>query len=50
MTRKNAKWKWGPEEDAAFRKLKQALTSAPILAYPDFEQPFTVQTDASTSG
>jgi len=50
MTRKNAKWKWGSEEDTAFRKLKQALTSAPILACPDFERPFTVQTDASTSG
>jgi len=45
MTRKNAKWKWRPEEDAAFRKLKQALTSASILACPDFERSFTVQTD-----
>jgi len=50
MTRKNAKWKWGPEEDAVFPKLKQALTSAPILACPDFERPFIVQTDASISG
>jgi len=50
MTRKNAKWKWGPEKNAAFHKLKQALISTPILACSDFEQPFTVQTDASTSG
>jgi len=50
LTRKNAKWCWGPEEDLAFRRLKDALTTAPILACPNFERKFILQTDASTSG
>jgi len=50
LTRKNAKWHWGPEEDRAFQQLKHALTIAPILACPDFERKFILQTDASTSG
>ena len=31
----------------AFEKLKTALTSAPLLAYPDFSLPFTIQCDTS---
>jgi hypothetical protein len=31
----------------AFELLKQALVSSPILTYPDFRQPFIVQSDAS---
>src|SRR5436190_4810744 len=50
LTKKNARWKWGTEELAAFEKLKQALTSAPVLACPDFSRRFFLQTDASTSG
>eukprot|EP00955_Chlamydomonas_euryale_P071520 361098-Chlamydomonas_euryale.AAC.1 len=43
-------WKWGPEQDAAFKELKQALTTAPILALPDPNQPFIVTCDASDIG
>ena len=28
-------------------KLKQKLTSAPLLAYPDYKKPFILDTDAS---
>ena len=34
----------------AFNTLKVALTSAPILAYPNCEDPFTLDTDASNDG
>lgn len=33
-----------------FELLKAALSSAPVLALPDFSQPFIVETDASNSG
>jgi hypothetical protein len=41
---------WTSIHDSAFRALKQALSSAPILALPDFSVPFHVMTDASGSG
>ena len=34
----------------AFSKLKECLTSAPILALPDWSKPFIVDTDASDFG
>ena len=41
---------WTPSTQTAFEALKQALTSAPVLALPDFRLPFTVETDASAIG
>ena len=35
-------WMW-----ATFNQLKQALVSAPILAYPDFREHFRLYVDAS---
>ena len=40
-------WRWGGDEQAAFDMLKQALSSAPVLAHPDPQRQWTVQTDAS---
>jgi hypothetical protein len=37
-----------PDVIASFGKLKQALVSTPVLAFPDFDKPFTIQTDASS--
>ena len=44
------KEKWTPECDTAFQRLKEMLTSPPVLAYPDFTKPFVVETDASLHG
>ena len=41
---------WTPDVEHAFQSLKQALTSTPVLALPDFTKPFILETDASTSG
>ncbi|KAK7925333.1 hypothetical protein WMY93_007643 [Mugilogobius chulae] len=41
---------WTPECQHSFDALKAALTSAPILAYAHYEQPFIVYTDASNQG
>ena len=44
---KTAKWEWGPEQQEAFEKMKKEITSDVLLAYPDFEKPFVIHTDAS---
>ena len=41
---------WDENCQAAFDRLKQALTEAPILAYPDFTLPFDLYVDASDEG
>ena len=41
---------WGKDQDTAFETLKKRLTSAPILAFPDFSRPFVITTDACTTG
>ena len=38
---------WGKEQEENFNRLKQVLTEAPVLVYPDFEKEFILQTDAS---
>ena len=41
---------WSPECEHSFEELKSKLTSAPVLAYADFSQPFILETDASHDG
>jgi hypothetical protein len=41
---------WDDDATMAFRALETALTTGPILQMPDFDKPFTVDTDASGSG
>lgn len=50
LLRKGVVFKWTTEADAAFNCLKQALVTAPVLALPDFNKEFTVETDASDTG
>lgn len=50
LTEKSREWQWGPEQEDAFQILKRALTTAPILAYPNERDPFVLDTDASNFG
>ena len=49
LLKKNA-WGWILEADRAFCTLKEAMTRAPVLALPDFSQPFIVESDACGTG
>lgn len=50
LTRKNVPFIWDKDCEEALNNLKQHLVSAPILACPDFNLPFQVETDASDFG
>ena len=50
MTEKSSKFEWGPEQQESWMKLKQKLTTAPVLVYPDPEATFVLDTDASDQG
>ncbi len=41
---------WGDVQETAFIQLKTLLTTAPALAYPDFNKDFYLYTDASDIG
>jgi hypothetical protein len=42
-----AKFVWIESQQKAFEGLKHRLCSAPVLALPDLQQPFEIETDAS---
>lgn len=50
LLKKNSKWSWGENQQAGFVKLKKCLTTSPVLACPDFDLDFVLQTDASDTG
>ena len=53
LTKTDEPWQWGEQQQWAFDELKEALSSAPVLALPDIKKaadgsaPFLVQADAS---
>ena len=47
LTRKDAPFNWSEECQQSFEKLKQLLTEAPVLCFPDFSRDFLLETDAS---
>ena len=50
LTKKGAPFVWSEACEVSFTKLKDLLTTAPVLAFPDFRKPFILETDASGVG
>ena len=50
LTKKNIVFVWSGDCERAFQRLKELLTTTPILKYPDFSRPFILETDASGCG
>lgn len=47
LLKNDTKFNWDDSCEEAFQRLKEILTSAPLLRSPDFEKPFFLSTDAS---
>ena len=47
LTRKEEKWRWGNEQQEAFKQLKQVFTSKPLLVALDIDKEFRVEADTS---
>ena len=50
LSKKDTKFDWTFCCDSAFKALKRALTTAPVLAFPDTDKPFELVCDASGIG
>ena len=50
LTKRNAKFVWGDEQQNSFMEIKRLLVSQPVLKFPDSDFPFIIQVDASNYG
>lgn len=50
LLKKGETFCWTSAHEEAFQALKTALSTAPVLALPDFSTVFTIETDASDKG
>ena len=50
LLKKHSLFIWTTEHTTTFNTLKECLSSAPVLALPDFTQQFCNETDASNLG
>ncbi|KAJ8352113.1 hypothetical protein SKAU_G00235890 [Synaphobranchus kaupii] len=44
LLKKDTPWHWGQEQDVAMRTLKDSISAAPALAFPDKTKPFILET------
>ncbi len=50
LTHKDTRFQWTEECQKAFGDLKTRLVEAPVLAYPNYQKDFMLETDASIAG
>jgi hypothetical protein len=47
LMKKDVKFEWIAHKQRAFEKIKEAVTSAPVLVLPDHDQPFRIEANGS---
>ena len=47
LTERKLKFEWGPEEEAAFNKLKDSITNEKTMIYFNPKRPIVVRVEAS---
>ena len=50
LLKKGHPFHWNAAQEKSFQDLKQALTCASVLAFPNYDEPFVLYTDASALG
>ena len=45
--KKDVEWNWTSRQEDVFNKLKDHVTSEPVLAHPELNKQFKVEVDAS---
>jgi len=50
LLKKDCEWEWTEAQEFAFERVKAALTTKPLLVYPDFALPFLLVMNASKVG
>ena len=50
LAERSAAFNWTRECEQSFLQLKEKLTSSPVLAFPNFNRTFVLDTDASNTG
>ncbi|MCO5575555.1 hypothetical protein L7F22_029357 [Adiantum nelumboides] len=50
LLKKDSKYNWTSACQQSFNQLKQIILQAAVLAHPNFQKPFLLQTDASNHG